>query len=71
LYRLLPEAFDVRLIPVAYGIGYVAGVVVAILNSARRGTTLREEAAEMPLYVGAAFAVCYASHLLGRLLSVS
>ena len=67
----MPPVFDLRLIPIAYGVGHVCGLVVAMLEAVRKGTTLQDEAAERPLYFGLVSALCYTSFLTGRLLSVS
>jgi prolipoprotein diacylglyceryltransferase len=68
---VLPDVFDVRLIPVAYGIGFVGGVLFAVVQSLRRGTALADESRELPLLTGLLLALVYLAYLAGRLLSVS
>ena len=48
-----------RLFPVAYGIGYVAGVALAWARAKAGGTALRDEAAETPLRAGLLAAAIY------------
>jgi hypothetical protein len=67
---VLPDVFDVRLIPVAYGIGYVLGVLAAAVRSLWHGTTLADEARELPLFTGLVVAPAYTAYLIGGLLSV-
>ncbi|MDX6670739.1 MAG: hypothetical protein QOI91_1102 [Solirubrobacteraceae bacterium] len=56
--------------PVAYGLGYVAGLLVAWVNSFRRETTLSHEARELPMLLGLAAAMGYIALLARGLLSV-
>lgn len=59
---------DLRLFPIAYGLGYVTGLYVALAGSVRRGTKLSEEAADVPLYLGLIFASGYLYVLVQGLL---
>jgi hypothetical protein len=55
---------------VAYGLGHVVGLLVAWVNSFRRGTTLSHEARELPLQLGLVAAMGYVALLARGLLSV-
>ena len=70
-YNLLPPVFDLRLLPIAYGIGYVIGLFAAFVKSLVLGTRLRDEAEELPLYVGLFAAALYLIILIRGLLLVS
>jgi hypothetical protein len=60
----------VRLIPISYGIGYVVGLSVAWVRTQLRGTTLREEAEELPQRCGLVCAVLYTAILVTGLLGL-
>jgi hypothetical protein len=58
-------------VPIAYGLGHVGGLFAALVNSIRRGTPFREEAAELPLITGLVVAGIYTLYLIRGLLLVS
>jgi hypothetical protein len=55
----LPPVFDLRLLPIAYGAGHVMGLFGALVRSILRGTRLRDEAEEVPIYAGLTIAGLY------------
>lgn len=63
--------FDLRLVPIAYGFGHVAGLYIALINALRRGTKLSDEASDLPLQVGLIFTAGYLVVLIRGLLLVS
>ena len=66
----MPEVFDLRLIPIAYGIGYVCGLCVAVARTLVRRTALRDEASVLPQLWGLTCALGYTGFLAFRLLWV-
>jgi hypothetical protein len=63
--------FDLRLVPIAYGLGHVGGLLAALALAVWRGTSFKDEAAELPLYTGLGFATVYTVFLVRGLLLVS